>query len=57
MVWIGDVLIKDSESLFPEEYYPTWEEGMNKAILTAITEIENMKEEPLFDPSPSEKYE
>jgi hypothetical protein len=39
MVWIGDVLVKDSESLFPEEYYPTWEECMNKAIISAIEEI------------------
>lgn len=55
MVWIGDVLVKDSESLFPEEYYPTWEECMNKAMISAIEEI--CRKEELFDPSPSEKYE
>lgn len=57
MVWIGDALIKDSESFFPETYFPTWEECMNNAIICAIEEIKSMKEEPLFDPSPSEKYE
>lgn len=55
MVWIDDVLVYDSESYFPEKYYPTWEEAMNNAILCAIEELESR--EPLFDPNPSEKYE
>jgi hypothetical protein len=56
MVWIDDVCIKDSEACFPEKNYPTWEECMNQALKFAIEEIEFMKEEPLFDPNPSEKF-